>query len=927
MANPNADESVSFEQGSDSNQNDALSIQPVAPGEFVWDAVADRPLENLRKRTEVLRGKLEDHAFLSDYDRALILRSNAGFEFQQTALAGTSYRLNAFGSGDLWVYAALTPGRVSGGRNKGGRLFVYQGGVWVPYTGTVGVNELVLTTNADYTGQRAYADGTDLATAATLSLGANGVRVDLVANGAIPGGVGSVTAVWSGAPKRKVVITYGTAAPATTLADLIAFINADLTSGTTYGLANLFRATTTGVTSNPPTPFTGGRVQGEYDAEAFQVPQAQLTAFFNISANWLAEGEGLAIGFPAGLVETGPGAKGGRRQSLWDLPTNRVGGKAQNTAPAVTPNLFNTAREPEKIPGSIPIGKMIEGRFVFIDGTNLPPIPFTATPGDNPLKLTESFDSILRYASSVSHALCGALLIGYLSNPGTLWDNGDPFTEANVADALDAIVNQLAAEGGAGGVNSGTARLGAGELVGVASALNTALSVPASSLLNQLLALLNTSGPYGGLNTRVSEFGHFLHGVKPLEKDFTEAAPATLSNGGGVMLRAQVNRTPGTTGPLGVNKYDLASMMLQPLAIDDGGVVLKYDEPVDNGGGAPANDLRFTDAGAAARIVNVPNYIQPLITDLSGSVYAYVARLQGTGLGSVAGYYLVVLFDTVNTRIRLKALDGSDPDFSTADFTGATLTVFTATLHGNDRYSRRVRMSHVGIAPMAHLAVVAPDSEFLRTTATTGVAATPAKTHAIYKANKVIFHPGDTGIGAQSIEKRTESILIPNDYDLLKGKETGTPVTATLNHHHASDYTETRFTSGQPLLVALAALHDVDSGTATEIDLPDPGVGRVLKGCIVQIRVTATSASGGVNLGHLFALLSTDAGGAQPIGNVSIYVSEVGTGTVINRIDVHYTIPVSAARKFWFTPTIVNLAAPSVVAVNVYHVASIVGFV
>ena len=80
-------------------------------------------------------------------------------------------------------------------------------------------------------------------------------------------------------------------------------------------------------------------------------------------------------------------AKGGRRQSLHDWPSARTGGSSDNTAPASGWNLFNTAREPEKIPGSVPVGKMLNGRFVFIDGTNV---------GVTAISLTESHRSLAR---------------------------------------------------------------------------------------------------------------------------------------------------------------------------------------------------------------------------------------------------------------------------------------------------------------------------------------------------------------------------------------------------------------------------------------------------------------------------------------------------------------------------------------------------
>jgi hypothetical protein len=276
------DELVSFRRGSDTGDNDANSVQPLSNTEAVWADNDNRPIDNLRVRTETLRQGLETANYFADYDRALLLRADAALTFSEPT-AG-AYELTLASAGSLWVYPALSPGRQSGGRWQGGRVFCANpsaAGAWTAYSGTPAVDDLILTTHRQYTGQRGYADADNFTTTpGGRTTGANRTVVTLIADPAVAGGVPGITAVIEGEPRVRIRITYGTAGTPTTLADLISYINNDRTSQGAYGVADFLRASSTGVTTNAPIPFTNGVVQGAYDAEAHEITKAQFDAFF-----------------------------------------------------------------------------------------------------------------------------------------------------------------------------------------------------------------------------------------------------------------------------------------------------------------------------------------------------------------------------------------------------------------------------------------------------------------------------------------------------------------------------------------------------------------------------------------------------------------------------------------------------------------------
>lgn len=686
----NYDETVSLLQGSDDGTDTDASIQPIDNNEKVWPLTTNRPVGHLRKRSEVLRRAIEDLLYYADADRAFVLRASSAFTFSEPVSG--NYVL-ALASGDLWLYPALTPGRQSGGRAEGGQVFCENpsaAGAWTPYSGTAGVDDLVLTAHRQYTGQRGYADcDSYVDTPGGRSIGANRVFVDLVADAGVAGG--TVTATISQQPRTKIRIVYGTSGTPTTLAQLIAFINADRTSQGTYGVADYLRASSTGTTTNPPVAFSGGQVQGAYDAEAHQVTKAQLDAFFAVQVsgayvNRLREGEGLAIAYPYGPVERGTvSPDGGRRQAIWDLPTDRTGTRSQNTTPATGYALFSTGREPEKIPGAIPIGKVVNGEFVFIDGTRVG-VGETLELGDS-----KALRAALALQASGGD---GSRLVGYEGSGNWHADASATTSPALPASTVNASLTRVVANLASATTNqSGARRIGVEQIAPVISAGNEdrELSLGAGSLRQMLNAIVNGldgASRLIGLNGRVSELGHRMLGADPLKKLFGFAGmPAAGAVFTQAELHAPTNQMDAT--PSGVSEF--AHLVLQPLVFDDlGGAVLDVDEEAEV---ASATVIHFTDM-TSDRFTKVVAYL-PIVVDSTVHVplvYARVTGLDG-GAGNTDGFYVVKSHNTSAQTLTLQCLNGDAPSFSASG--AIAVTLYSALAVGGNKRESRFDLFHV----------------------------------------------------------------------------------------------------------------------------------------------------------------------------------------------------------------------------------------
>lgn len=810
------DEQVDFKQGGDSGDNASSAIQPITGSEYLLDTTLNRPLENLRKRVELLKKGVEEAKYYLDSDRSLILASAGKFVCTDDGADGLG-RLQMVG-GDLLVIPALTPGQRSGGRYRGGRVFVGA----QPYAGTALVNDLILVADGNYTGMRGYADGSDFtADANALSLGANGVVVTLVANPAVAGGSANITATVTGAPKRKITITYGTSGTPSTIADVITFINGDTTSQGSYGIGNILRASTTGNPASAPPTLTNGVIQGAYDAEAHVVTTAQLDAFFLTTVgggyvNRLDEGEALAISFAPGPVETGVVApKGGRRQSLYDLPTNRAGSRINNTSPSVGHNLFNTGREPEKIPGSIPIGKMIDGRFVFADGvTTLELVPEGTDPADgSPLGVNLN---LLIFLASQS----GSTGAGYLGYGGSGNWNADQtaglqnIPQGTVENAIDEVAASL---GRMISGDSGSRRLGGEEITGSVTTGDLPLGLPQGSVRQQLDYLLNAASSVtegGGINHRVSERGHGLVGTKPMEKVMNlGATPAA----GAVLLRARLDSIGSMNQRSNLSSAEYvspANMTLLPITMNDGaGNVLQKEENIAAGGSTNTVVLTALDATKFLRLIGAMQLITNFNATYGGGVStpvpSLIVQIKGFTAGPSGdgpGYYFVLGRNTALREVALFRLDG----VTAANFTGATFTpgtskvsFFASIVQGTSKLGE---LMTIVAPPTLHGAVTVYATHLpfdIGGFAT--YAAVPWLTSFV---PDVVYNPAvipTTKIGARFygdhaewinpatgiISRETNNILQTSDASVLKGVENANVIDGSPSHHHGAQLSRT----------------------------------------------------------------------------------------------------------------------------------------
>lgn len=761
---PNYDEELRFKDGGDVGDNTSASVQPINNAEYLVQDNINRSIENIRKRIEKIRGAIQDLNYYSDYDRNITIRCDWDFTLNEP-LPGI-YQLTASGAGDLEIFPTLSPGLKSGGRWFGGRAFIND----LPYFGTFGVNELTLRCHSLSTGMRGYADGQDFATEPnSVTLGANGIDVDLIAE-ARPGGPLTVIFEVSELPKRRIKIKYGTAAPATTLADLITAINTDYTSQGSYGVGFIFKASTTVLAPAlvTPTPGLNARVQGAYDAEVHKITLGQFNAFFAISDNYMQDGEGLAIGFPLGLVEKGPAVPtGGRRQSLVDLPIDRNGNTTNNTSGLINGGLFNTGREPEKIPGAIPIGKMARDKFTFIDGTILGSGDTTNIGGNGTL--------LAMLASQLPTT--GADLIGYGGSGNWHAFDGGSLPPSTVEQAIDNIVFALANQLGA-------RKIGTDGVIGTPLTGNLPLNLLLNfSLQQQLIAILNNAN---GVNHRVHENGHYLQTLNPIQKRMD-----SILGNGGRRFQAVLKQTDtivyNSNSPI-----EYADLILQPV-VKTG--VLNLNEPVIAGTGV--SDMKLNAGDIAARFPNiwplfpyVNVYPEADALSVTGApmVFVEIKGLIPGGFGDGDGIYIFDLF-TLNApdrEFRLRKLDGSYPNFTGAIFTTATVTFLHGMSIGNSQANGRVHLFNANEAnggAAINLLSGSPNGVLMECYYTDPASfPSVAKKGMVIRGDRIVFQP------LVGNPKSTDDILTTADYNLLKGVETGTPVDATTNHHHGSVY-------------------------------------------------------------------------------------------------------------------------------------------
>jgi len=317
---------VDLRQGGDTGENTSDAIQPILDGQPGNSTTFQRPSENLRGRTEASRQAHRDHYYARDFAANMVIEGTSDHSIAwagSTSFGGTGIVTQ---TGALTIRPLLTP-RVS---TKG--TFTI---------GTVGVNEVTYTVTA-------------------TGFAARGQDEITVEHRDIPGAAMGCNI--SPGPIKRVLLTFNSANPAHTCVLAMVVINNAITADPDLGVgvgAPYFTASTTSTGVCSASAET--RVEGTADQEAHVLTSGLITAF--TTANPLQNGDAVAVWYRKLTDEPPPVLTPGGR---WDSNPDR----GTSTVPA--PSLFITSAHPEKIPGAVPLFKIVNDVLVWFSGDRFP---------------------------------------------------------------------------------------------------------------------------------------------------------------------------------------------------------------------------------------------------------------------------------------------------------------------------------------------------------------------------------------------------------------------------------------------------------------------------------------------------------------------------------------------------------------------------
>lgn len=323
---------VDFSNGTGGDTGEPLSSLaplPLLDGQDLDAANIGRAPENLRQRTEALRSVMFDVLYMLDADRNGMCLSGPG-------LVSWGGSTTAGGTGiftltdNLYLMPFLTPGQ-------------NQTPPVPPVTSKFGTLTL----------KRADAAAGIVVTSTLRSYKyGNFTSVTVVA--------GSTYGIQVLDSFRTIVIT---ATATTTLSQVISDLNALTVDSPAVSIVSATLAGGALGTDTLLRPQAKQFMSGNADAEAHTITPAALTSFFATAANKLAEGDTLAIAYAANTYgPSDPAPLGGRRQSI---PEN-----SNTSVPAGS--LFNSRVSPGSLVNALPICKVVNGKLVFVQGTQIP---------------------------------------------------------------------------------------------------------------------------------------------------------------------------------------------------------------------------------------------------------------------------------------------------------------------------------------------------------------------------------------------------------------------------------------------------------------------------------------------------------------------------------------------------------------------------
>lgn len=320
----------------DTDYPESSAILPLTDGEAANQTVLRRPTENTRLRTELLRTLLREHTCLVDANTRLysaIPGNPVTFEGVYPGNSGVFYA-----GTDFVVVSMGSPGRSTS--------YPYIGSSKAALSvGTPSSNEVV------FTSVKKQWEGS-----AFPAADANAISVEIVAGAAL-------TVDVKGASGNLNHIYITVVSGSTTCQQMIDAVNAHVPANTLV-LATLGSGSTgTNAAALWGTPQWAGDytlrfLKGGVAGVLHTVPVGALSTFFAAStANRIQEGDMIGIWYDKNVDTTGTG---GRLQSTYE-----------NGNYAVTAGmLFNSRREPEKIPNCTPLCKCINpSTLLFADGS------------------------------------------------------------------------------------------------------------------------------------------------------------------------------------------------------------------------------------------------------------------------------------------------------------------------------------------------------------------------------------------------------------------------------------------------------------------------------------------------------------------------------------------------------------------------------
>lgn len=332
---------VDYRNLGDTGNNNTSAIQPMANGEPATSAVLGRPSENLRSRTEIVRGTADDLLYYRDRTYRHLMEISGGV--LQWEVGGVG-RVN--NTGNLTIRPFLTPRT-----NQKGALT----------TGTVAVNQLYYQVNGS-----AYA--TD---------GMNAITIE---HRDVPGTVTPVVTISPG-PVYRILVVFDSANGTHVASTIAGLLNTAIAG--VPALAGKLTAVDVGdvtpiaVVAETPidTRSHSGGLSGQAtaDVEAHVISSGFLGTF--TTTNPLAEGDLIAIRYDY-VIEPGTSPidpKGG-------VPGGRAESNVARSNANVDNNLFIANLFPQWLPGAIPLCRVVNGNLHWVDGTVMS-TGSTATPG------------------------------------------------------------------------------------------------------------------------------------------------------------------------------------------------------------------------------------------------------------------------------------------------------------------------------------------------------------------------------------------------------------------------------------------------------------------------------------------------------------------------------------------------------------------